>query len=42
MPDDAPTHETIYFAYGSNVWFDQMNRRCPDNKYLGLGLLRDW
>jgi len=31
-----------YFGYGSNIWIDQMNRRCPDNKYIGLGLLRGW
>ncbi|KAH9047328.1 Butirosin biosynthesis, BtrG-like protein [Lactarius hengduanensis] len=33
---------TLYFGYGSNLWIDQMNRRCPDNKYIGLGVLREW
>ncbi|KAF9782789.1 hypothetical protein BJ322DRAFT_1072619 [Thelephora terrestris] len=31
-----------YFGYGSNLWIDQMNRRCPDNKLVGLGILRGW
>ena len=42
MPDDAQTHEILYFGYGSNVWIDQMNRRCPDNKYIGVAVLREW
>jgi hypothetical protein len=45
MPDDAETHtvaKTIYFGYGSNLWIDQMNRRCTENKYVGIGLLQDW
>ncbi|KAH9067743.1 Butirosin biosynthesis, BtrG-like protein [Lactarius vividus] len=33
---------TLYFGYGSNLWIDQMNRRCPDNKYIGLGVLYEW
>ena len=39
MPDDTPT---ITFGYGSNIWIDQMNRRCPDNKYIGVAILREW
>lgn len=45
MPDDIETDKikkTIYFAYGSNLWMDQMNRRCPENKYVGIGVLHDW
>jgi hypothetical protein len=45
MPDDFETHEsarTLYFAYGSNIWIDQMNRRCPENKYVGIAELHDW
>jgi gamma-glutamylcyclotransferase len=33
---------TVYFGYGSNLWLDQMNRRCPHNRYLGMAILRDW
>ncbi|KXN91488.1 Gamma-glutamylcyclotransferase [Leucoagaricus sp. SymC.cos] len=32
----------VYFGYGSNMWLDQMNRRCPDHICLGIGYLRDW
>ena len=45
MPDDTQTRgieTTLYFGYGSNIWIEQMDRRCPDNKYIGLGVLRDW
>ena len=28
-----------YFAYGSNMWNDQMNRRCPQNKKIGIARL---
>lgn len=44
MPDDTQigTKPTLYFGYGSNLWIDQMNRRCPDNKYIGVGVLREW
>ncbi|EKM82448.1 hypothetical protein AGABI1DRAFT_117923 [Agaricus bisporus var. burnettii JB137-S8] len=33
---------SIYFGYGSNMWIDQMDRRCPENKYLGIARLADW
>lgn len=33
---------SVYFGYGSNLWIDQMNRRCPENKFVGVGLLPDW
>ncbi|KAJ7709631.1 Butirosin biosynthesis, BtrG-like protein [Mycena rosella] len=39
MATDA---KTLYFGYGSNLWRDQMNRRCPDNKFLGTTRLADW
>jgi len=32
----------VYFGYGSNMWLDQMDRRCPENKYLGVGFIEDW
>lgn len=45
MPDDFENREvaqTLYFGYGSNLWIDQMNRRCPESRYVGIGLLPDW
>lgn len=31
-----------YFGYGSNLWLDQMARRCPSSPYTGLGRLRGY
>lgn len=33
---------TTYFAYGSNLSLVQMRARCPNNTYIGLGILRGW
>ncbi|KAJ3522631.1 hypothetical protein NMY22_g11809 [Coprinellus aureogranulatus] len=41
MSESIP-HRTLYFGYGSNLWIDQMNRRCPESKLVGIGLLKDW
>jgi len=35
-------NSTLYFAYGSNMWLNQMARRCPGNTYIGIGVLKDW
>ncbi|KAK4168760.1 hypothetical protein QBC43DRAFT_228465 [Cladorrhinum sp. PSN259] len=32
----------IYFGYGSNLWLDQMSRRCPSSPHTGIGLLRGY
>ncbi len=32
---------TLYFGYGSNMWREQMERRCPQSSYIGLGRLPD-
>jgi gamma-glutamylcyclotransferase len=29
----------LYFAYGSNMWADQMRRRCPQSTCIGKALL---
>jgi len=29
----------LYFAYGSNLWLEQMQRRCPDHELVGPGFL---
>lgn len=31
-----------YFAYGSNLWLCQMNKRCPDNRICGYGILKKY
>ncbi|KIK59623.1 hypothetical protein GYMLUDRAFT_44591 [Collybiopsis luxurians FD-317 M1] len=36
------TSPTLYFGYGSNIWRNQMERRCPESKFIGVGLLKDW
>ncbi|KAF5331168.1 hypothetical protein D9619_005355 [Psilocybe cf. subviscida] len=36
------SNKRIYFGYGSNLWLDQMKRRCPRSKYIGVGVLQDW
>jgi len=32
----------LYFAYGSNLWLDQMARRCPGSIFVDVAVLRDW
>lgn len=38
------TTQTLYFAYGSNLWMQQMKRRCPTSSFKGLARLphRRW
>ena len=31
----------FYFAYGSNMDWDQINERCPSARFLGIAELRD-
>jgi hypothetical protein len=31
-----------YAAYGSNLWHDQMRRRCPDARVAGHAVLAGW
>jgi gamma-glutamylcyclotransferase (GGCT)/AIG2-like uncharacterized protein YtfP len=33
---------TLYFAYGSNLWREQMGKRCPEHREIGNGLLRGY
>jgi gamma-glutamylcyclotransferase (GGCT)/AIG2-like uncharacterized protein YtfP len=33
---------TLNFAYGSNMWKEQMNNRCPRSLFKGVALLRGW
>ncbi|KAF8809055.1 hypothetical protein BYT27DRAFT_7163404 [Phlegmacium glaucopus] len=34
--------KTVYLGYGSNLWLNQMKRRCPESKYIGFASLSDW
>jgi gamma-glutamylcyclotransferase (GGCT)/AIG2-like uncharacterized protein YtfP len=34
--------EVLYFAYGSNLWQQQMTERCPEHKKIGTGILGGW
>ncbi|RDB21100.1 Gamma-glutamylcyclotransferase [Hypsizygus marmoreus] len=34
--------QSLYFAYGSNLWLQQMKLRCPGSKFVGIATLRDW
>ncbi|KAJ3768353.1 hypothetical protein FB446DRAFT_695103 [Lentinula raphanica] len=36
------TSLTLNFSYGSNMWREQMERRCPESKLAGVGILRNW
>ncbi|MEO5915758.1 MAG: gamma-glutamylcyclotransferase family protein [Luteolibacter sp.] len=29
----------LYFAYGSNMWIEQMKARCPEHRKIGTALL---
>ena len=31
-----------YFAFGSNLWLEQMAKRCPDSRYIGRATLPDY
>ena len=39
--NSAPAYSR-YFAYGSNLSFAQMNRRCPYNLKIGIGILEGY
>lgn len=32
----------LYFAYGSNLWRQQMITRCPEHREIGAGRLAGW
>ncbi len=32
----------LYFAYGSNLWLQQMKERCPNHKIVGNGILKGY
>jgi hypothetical protein len=36
------SNTTIYFGYGSNLWKDQMIKRCPTSSYIGIARLNGY
>ncbi|KAK4213457.1 hypothetical protein QBC37DRAFT_422925 [Rhypophila decipiens] len=32
----------LYFAYGSNLWLEQMAKRCPGSSFMGRGTLQGY
>jgi gamma-glutamylcyclotransferase (GGCT)/AIG2-like uncharacterized protein YtfP len=32
----------LYFSYGSNLWQEQMDTRCPGHHYFGRGILKGY
>lgn len=32
----------LYFAYGSNLWLQQMATRCPESRFVGRAVLPDY
>jgi len=40
--DSSPVKTKTYFGYGSNLWQDQMARRCPASPFTGVGRLRGY
>ena len=32
----------LYFAYGSNMWTEQMEARCPNQRLVGAGVLKGY
>jgi gamma-glutamylcyclotransferase len=38
----AQTSTNYYFGYGSNLWIDQMARRCPQSKFYGVAKLNSY
>ncbi|EME44249.1 hypothetical protein DOTSEDRAFT_71926 [Dothistroma septosporum NZE10] len=38
----SSARNTIYFAYGSNLWRDQMRMRCPTSTHLGIARLEGY
>lgn len=36
------THSKLYFAYGSNMYWPQMQERCPSAKVIGPAFLKNY
>ena len=40
--DFSKAKERLYFGYGSNLWKDQMKKRCPTSAYAGIARLNGY
>ncbi|KAK3311013.1 uncharacterized protein B0T15DRAFT_374561, partial [Chaetomium strumarium] len=38
----SPRDRKLYFAFGSNLWREQMARRCPNSPFVGIGCLNNF
>lgn len=38
----APTPQSLYFGYGSNLWLSQMSYRCPNATFNGIARLKNY
>ncbi|KAF8533767.1 hypothetical protein BDD12DRAFT_945227 [Trichophaea hybrida] len=38
----ASPPQTLYFGYGSNLWLEQMARRCPESRFVGRAVLHNF
>jgi len=38
----ATPPQTLYFGYGSNLWLEQMARRCPESRFVGRAVLHNF
>jgi gamma-glutamylcyclotransferase len=32
----------LYFAYGANMYHENMKKRCPEHKFIGRAVLKDY
>ncbi|KAL2181605.1 uncharacterized protein P884DRAFT_190976 [Thermothelomyces heterothallicus CBS 202.75] len=42
FPPRPQRGQRLYFAYGSNLWMEQMARRCPSSYLVGRAVLPDY
>ncbi|KAL2169674.1 hypothetical protein VTG60DRAFT_5813 [Thermothelomyces hinnuleus] len=42
FPPRPQRERRLYFAYGSNLWMEQMARRCPSSYLVGRAVLPDY
>ncbi|KAL9584321.1 MAG: hypothetical protein Q9203_004702, partial [Teloschistes exilis] len=42
LPNHPENKQTLYFAYGSNLWLHQMSLRCPSSVYVGVARLPNY
>ncbi|KAI0506347.1 hypothetical protein F5B22DRAFT_623896 [Xylaria bambusicola] len=42
MSRPSTARRQLYFAYGSNLWLEQMATRCPHSYYVGRAVLPDY